>query len=315
MTLPNRCRKEQEYQQQLRDQIEEKKRKKEQEKRGEDKVKQRELQEYLRGQFKGDIPQHARTSILDDDDNSDGDRDYGRHRNRDRDRERSHSPRETRSSKGTLPQQSRSNRSDSNSNRFVSDNGSVKDRNADTRSGKQDRRDRGDDDDNNSRKWDDRKSSKSSPKGRQMEGRREDCNADSDTDRGSNEYSKESGHSKGNERRGGSHKHQDKEGRWVTDAEYVELTTLCDRLMSQQDRLQEEIQHQAELIKVSDYSKLRITHLTSCLCYYMFYFTPSLTLMCDHVVFICRICNVSLVHQLFVLKGVRRAQHHLKDRG
>jgi hypothetical protein len=213
-------------------------------------VKQKEMQDYLRGQYKGDIPQHGRSSVPDDDDNSDGDRDYNRHRDRDgdREREREHSPKGTRSSKGT------SNRADRNEN-----GGSVKDRNADVRSGKQDRRDRGDDDDDNARKWDDRKSSKSSPKGRQMDGRRDDYGADSDTgdpvrgggfDSGSKDYSKENGHMKGSERRGGSNKHQDKEGRWVSDAEYVELTTLCDRLMSQQDRLQVEIQHQAELIKV-----------------------------------------------------------------
>ena len=226
-------------------------------------MKQKELQDYLRGQYKGGILQHTRGSVPDDDDNSDGDRDYGRHRDHDRDRDhdREHSPKGTRSSKGSFRQEGRSTRVDGNSNRIGNDiSGSVKDRNADNRSGKQDRRDRGDDDDSSSRKWDDRKSSKSSPKGRQMEGGREDYNADSDPgdpprdggfDRGSSEYSKKNGRSKGNESRGGSNRHQDKEGRWVSDAEYVELTTLCDRLMNQQDRLQEEIQHQAELIKVS----------------------------------------------------------------
>ena len=45
--------------------------------------------------------------------------------------------------------------------------------------------------------------------------------------------------------------YQNKEGRWVTEAEYEELSALCDRLMSQQDKLQGEIQLQAGLIKVS----------------------------------------------------------------
>ena len=45
--------------------------------------------------------------------------------------------------------------------------------------------------------------------------------------------------------------YQNKEGRWVTEAEYEELSALCDKLMSQQDKLQDEIQLQAGLIKVS----------------------------------------------------------------
>jgi hypothetical protein len=57
----------------LRDQIEENKRKKDEEKRGVEKVKQKELQEYLRLQYKGDLPDHLK-GTANDTDNSDTDR-------------------------------------------------------------------------------------------------------------------------------------------------------------------------------------------------------------------------------------------------
>ena len=54
-----KARKEQEYQAQLRDQIEEKKRKKEDEERKAEDTKKRELEEYLRVHYKGKIPEYV----------------------------------------------------------------------------------------------------------------------------------------------------------------------------------------------------------------------------------------------------------------
>ena len=39
-------------------------------------------------------------------------------------------------------------------------------------------------------------------------------------------------------------------GDWVSKAEYDRLTSLCDRLMAQQDELQQEIAHQADVLQV-----------------------------------------------------------------
>ena len=80
--------------------------------------------------------------------------------------------------------------------------------------------------------------------GQDMRGRR----AGDDIGRGIHEQ--EQGKKNGGRQQRGQR--QDKEGRWVSEAEYEELTALCDRLMSQQDKLQGEIQLQAGLIKVSN---------------------------------------------------------------
>jgi len=57
--LSAKARKEQEYQNQLREQIEEKKRKKEDEERKGDELKKKELEEYLRVHYKGKIPDYV----------------------------------------------------------------------------------------------------------------------------------------------------------------------------------------------------------------------------------------------------------------
>jgi hypothetical protein len=240
-------RKEQEYQKQLRDQIAEKKRKKDEEKRGEVKLKQKEMQEYLRGHYKGDIPEHL-ISALEGNGNDDSDADN------DRERGRGSPSRETsRHSKGGV----KGRNGDSIGNHREEDRS-----NCDKRRGRQDR-----DGDR------DRDNQMGQSAGRRVE-RGRDTNRDRDSprrkgddrsehddegqwrdrDQGQGSSGNDSSDSRSSRRgrdKDKGKKFQDKEGRWVSEAEYGELTSLCDRLMSQQDRLQEEIQHQAEMIKVT----------------------------------------------------------------
>lgn len=232
-------RKEQEYQKQLRDQIEEKKRKKDEEKRGEVKMKKKEMQEYLRGHYKGDIPEHL-MGALDSNGNDDSDADN------DRERGRGSPSRET----GRHPK------------------GGVKGRNGDSCSNHRDE-DRSNGDNGGGRQNRDGDRGRGSQMGRHQNAERRGRNRDRDSQsehddegqyreqgQGSSGSGNDSSDSRGCRRgrdkeKGKGKTFQDKEGRWVSEAEYGELTSLCDRLMSQQDRLQEEIQHQAEMIKVT----------------------------------------------------------------
>lgn len=229
-------RKEQEYQKQLRDQIEEKKRKKDEEKRGEVKMKKKEMQEYLRGHYKGDIPEHL-MGALDSNGNDDSDADN------DRERGRGSPSRETgRHPKGGV--KGRNGESCSNhrdEERSSGDNGGGRqnrdgDRDRGSQMGRhQNAESRGRDRDSQSEHDDEGQYRE------QGQGSSGNDSSDSRSNRRGRDKKKEKGKGK---------TFQDKEGRWVSEAEYGELTSLCDRLMSQQDRLQEEIQHQAEMIKV-----------------------------------------------------------------
>ena len=266
-------RKEQEYQQQLRDQIDENKRKKEVEKRGLDKTKQKELQEYLRVQYKGDLPDHLKGTVEDSDTDRkwdrdrDRDRDYPPRGNRDSNRDNNNNSNGTsngtssksnhnvefndykrnqndgrnRNSSGTGTDNSRRGNNRNNDDSDGYDGGESSSNRG--KSGKSSGNRRSVDFDNNS--GDDQESTgrdqKNNGRGRDR-GRGNDSDSNNGTQR----------HSKGEEQsQGRGSQYQDKEGRWVSEAEYEELTALCDRLMSQQDRLQDEIQHQASLIKVS----------------------------------------------------------------
>lgn len=188
-----------------------------------DKTKQKELKEYLRVQYKGDLPDHLRGTV----DDSDTDRNYDRHGDRD-----------------YPPTGARGGNNRSNNN-YDSDNhnGSQRDRS------RSNNINRGRVSGNDSDYDDDRGGRRSVDLDGDSGDERDRRRGDRDSDRGGR--GGDTGRVDKRGKQGQGRGHQDKEGRWVSEQEYEELTALCDRLMSQQDRLQDEIQHQAGLIKVT----------------------------------------------------------------
>lgn len=272
-------RREQEYQKQLRDQIEEKKRKKDEEKRGDDKTKQKEMREYLTGHYKGEIPERLKSILVVDGDNSDGDIDHQQHQHQQQKPKQQQQQQMNKgknmnvNARGTLQSQmihndevretrngddkyyrgdsrtgdSRSDRqarkgwqdgdTDNHQAQYSGGSGRNDENNIRSRSS-QDKRggERGGVSSNDHRTGvDDDPESPDNRVARQGYNNRNDNKSDK-SDNGS-----------GNNR---NHQFQDKNGRWISQVEYGELTSLCDRLMTQQDQLQVELQHQAELIKV-----------------------------------------------------------------
>lgn len=219
-------------------------------------MKKKEMQEYLRGHYKGDIPEHL-MGALDGNSNDDSDAEN----DRDGDRGRGSPPRETdRYSKGNSKGRSDDSRhraeDRSSGGRGRGQQGRDSDRDRDGQMGQQHHNHAG-------RRADrDRDRDRDSPK-RKGGARGEHDDETQWRDRGSS--GNDSSDSR-DDRRGRdkdkAKKFQDKEGRWVSEAEYGELTSLCDRLMSQQDKLQEEIQHQAEMIKVI--SALNLSFYPAC---------------------------------------------------
>lgn len=196
-----KARKELEYQNALRAQIDEKKRKREEEDRKSEEIKERELEEYLNQYYKGNIPPHVRRSMkkdkkkdLDDDDRrSDG----GKRRGNDG---------------------------------YESD---TRRRNLSTPDDFDE-----EEDDRSFRKREKRSPEKSSRnnKSRLIPG------LDLDVDSGDLGRPPRSG------RRGLDSSRSRGEG-WVSQTEYDELSSLCDKLLKQQDDLQRELKSQTKLIK------------------------------------------------------------------
>ena len=282
-------RREQEYQKQLRDQIEEKKRKKDEEKRGDDKTKQKEMREYLTGHYKGEIPERLKSILIVDGDNSDGDTDQQQHQHQHQQQQQQQQQQQMSKGKnmnarGTLQSQIIYN-DEVRDTRNGDDKYHRGDgRAGDSRNDRQVKKGWQDDDIDNyqaqynsgsgsgsSRKDENNLRSRSSQDKRGGErggvggerggvgGERGGLSSNDhriglDDDPGSparqgynNRNGNKSYNGSGNNR---NHQFQDMNGRWISEVEYGELTSLCDRLMTQQDQLQVELQHQAELIKV-----------------------------------------------------------------
>ena len=281
-------RREQEYQKQLRDQIEEKKRKKDEEKRGDDKTKQKEMREYLTGHYKGEIPERLKSILVVDGDNSDGDIDHQQHQNQQQKQQQQMSRGKNMNARGTLQSQMIHNdevretrngddkyhRGDSRTGdsrhdwqakkgwqdgdadihqaQYSGGSGSGsgrKDENNIRSRSSQDKRggERGGVSSNDYRTGvDDDPESPDNREVRQGYNNRNEKNSDK-SDNGNNR----------------NHQFQDKNGRWISEVEYGELTSLCDRLMTQQDQLQVELKHQAELIKVIHHITLHYINIHS----------------------------------------------------
>jgi hypothetical protein len=259
-------RREQEYQKQLRDQIEEKKRKKDEEKRGDDKTKQKEMREYLTGHYKGAIPERLKSILVVDGDNSDGDMEHQQYQQQQQQQQYQQMGRDRKAnSRGTL-QSPISHRDDPRERRNGNEDGkySSDDYINDIRSESQAKKLYNDDgmdefhgrNSSSSRRVENNLRTKNSVEDRRGASRNEHSTAVDDDPqppagnrvaRQGNTYRNDKSDMSGN---GRVHQFQDRNGRWISEVEYGELTTLCDRLMTQQDQLQLELKHQAELIKV-----------------------------------------------------------------
>lgn len=266
-------RREQEYQKQLRDQIEEKKRKKDEEKRGDDKTKQKEMREYLTGHYKGEIPERLKSILVVDGDNSDGDvehQQYQQYQQQPQQYQQMGRDRKA-NSRGTL-QSPISHKDDPREMRNGNGDGNYSgdDYINDIRSESQAKKLHNDDgmdeyhgrNSSNGRRVENNQRTKNSVEDRRGVSRNEHSTAVDDDPqspagnrvarqgnsyRGDKNDKNDRGDMSGN---GRVHQFQDRNGRWISEVEYGELTTLCDRLMTQQDQLQLELKHQAELIKV-----------------------------------------------------------------
>ena len=264
-------RREQEYQKQLRDQIEEKKRKKDEEKLGDDKTKQKEMREYLTGHYKGEIPERLKSILVVDGDNSDGDIDHQQHHHQQQLQQQQMNKGKNMNARGTLQSQMIYNDEIRDSRNGDDKYHRGDGRAGDSRNDRQAKKVWQDDDktDNHQvqyssgsgsgRKDENNMRSRSSQdkRGGERGGVSSndhrtgvDDDPESPDNRGVRQgynYSNDNKNDNGNNR---NHQFQDKNGRWISEVEYGELTSLCDRLMTQQDQLQVELQHQAELIKV-----------------------------------------------------------------
>jgi len=221
-----RLKKEQEYQQQLREQIEEKARQKDAERRQLERAKERELREYLSSQYEGDIPPHLQHKVSGASAGGGGGGGYhsdsgmlvgGRGAKRDlfkQSHEQDTAPRRGGGGGGggggglalDLPRRGGPPRDDADE---WEDGPRARDRDRD-----RDRRDEPDDDD--------------------RYGNDDDADDDGRGRRGMRQLPPSGAGAK---------------GAWVSKAEYDRLTKLCDRLLAQQDELTQEIQHQASLIQ------------------------------------------------------------------
>lgn len=264
-------RKELEYQAALRDQIEENKRKKESEKKELEKTKQKEYDEYLRSQGRApQQPSNARRSGEKNDPYEDEDRFGGSRkeagkdvRRRDDDFEREHG----RNGNDDVRDRERERARGRNSRRdFDSDDGDDssfrrKGPAVINLEGRRGGRDDGDD-------WTakDRRGggggAGGAPPRLSLERRVSPIAADHERGRGGrapDKNEREVGREGRGDRRVAGDK-EDREGRgggggsqerWVSKMEYDQLTALCDKLMTQQERLQDEIDSQARVISVS----------------------------------------------------------------
>lgn len=268
-------RKEQEYQDALRLQIEEKKRAKEVEKREQEEIKRKELEEYLRSQYKGEVPAHLapvlakRKNTEESESNNSysvgGRGDAGR-RNSDVDDHKfvNSSPKGRR-------RKSDVNMEDDNELSVGRKHGGVRRAggiNGSNRRGGSDEEDNysGNDDEGghhkNSRvtRAPPRSMGKQKSSGSQHQRNRADSDDEDYSDAQSiNNYDDNSDDDRINRMRinqkknNGNGRHSSKRNdanNMVTTEEYDELSQLCDRLLSQQEDLQSEIRQQARLIKV-----------------------------------------------------------------
>lgn len=217
-------------------------------------MKQKEMQEYLRGHYKGDIPEHLMGTLGgngNDDSDADNDRERGRGSPSRETGRLSKGPVKGRNGEGNYREEDRSSGDTSRGRQ-------NRDRDRDSQMGQHEntgrRAERGRDRDRDSPRRKGGSQSEHDDEG-QWRDRGQGSSGNDSSDSRSNRRGRDNDKGK---------KFQDKEGRWVSEAEYGELTSLCDRLMSQQDRLQEEIQHQAEMIKVT------ATHHRSC-CHHVQY--------------------------------------------
>ena len=267
-------RREQEYQKQLRDQIEEKKRRKDVEKRGDDKTKQKEMREYLTGHYKGEIPERLKSILVVDGDNSDGDIEHQQYQQYQQQQQQQYQQmgrdREA-NSRGTL-QSPINHKDDARERRNGNGDGKYggDDYINDIRNESQAKKLNNDEemDEYHGRNSSSSRRVENNPRTKHSgEERRGVSSNDHSTGvddhpqspagnrvaRQVNNYrsdkSDKSDRSDKNEN-GRMHQFQDRNGRWISEVEYGELTSLCDRLMTQQDQLQVELKHQAELIKV-----------------------------------------------------------------
>ena len=235
----------------MRDQIEEKKRRKDEEKRGDDRTKQKEMREYLTGHYKGEIPERLKSILVVDGDNSDGDMEH----------QQQHQIGKCKStnSRGTSLSQTHY-RDEAHENRNVDGKYGADGLVGDIRVDRQAKKNSQDIDADNyqgqysgSRRDENRHRSKSSQEKRGVSSNEHSTGVDDDPEFPDNRGARR-GYSDKNDKSdyGRKHQFQDKNGRWIGEVEYGELTSLCDRLMTQQDQLQVELQHQAQLIKVID---------------------------------------------------------------
>ena len=273
-------RREQEYQKQLRDQIEEKKRKKDEEKRGDDKTKQKEMREYLTGHYKGEIPERLKSILVVDGDNSNGDIEHQQYQQYQQQQQQMGSDRKA-NSRGTLqspinhrddPRDRRNGNGDGNGDGKYSGDDYISDIRSESQAKKPHQDDEMDEyhgrnssSSSNGRRVENNLRAKNSGEDRRGVSRNEhstavdndpDCPAGNRVERQGNSSRRDGNYKNDKNDRGDMsgngrvHQFQDRNGRWISEVEYGELTILCDRLMTQQDELQLELKHQAELIKV-----------------------------------------------------------------
>lgn len=249
----------------MRRQIEEKQRKKEEEKKREEDLKKKELEEYLTIHYKGDLPAHVQKQLKPPDN-----RKEDRRNNDDREHERRDNPPRRR----PVDKSCRDEQDDDdepNDYRRKPDKTTNRRDPAEEFSDYDRRRDNYDDV-RGSMEYDDdeppsygNKHKKLSEKGRRGKQDREfyddqssdpSDNFSSDRRYQENDYDSPKRKGKAKQKKKGIADELDDYGekKWVSMKEYDELSQLCDKLLNQQDKLQSEIQKQAELIKVNNYS-------------------------------------------------------------
>jgi hypothetical protein len=225
------------------------------------------MREYLTGHYKGEIPERLKSILVVDGDNSDGDiehQQYQQYQQQQQQHQQMGRDRKA-NSRGTLQSpinhgdDARVRRNGNGDGKYSGD-----DYINDIRSESQAKKLHNDDgmdeyhgrNSSNGRRVEDNLRTKNSGEDRRGVSRNEHSTAVDDDPqspagnraaRQGNIHRSDKNDMSGN---GRVHQFQDKNGRWISEVEYGELTTLCDRLMTQQDQLQLELKHQAELIKV-----------------------------------------------------------------
>jgi hypothetical protein len=229
------------------------------------------MREYLTGHYRGEIPERLKSILVVDGDNSDGDvehQQYQQYQQQQQQQQQQMGRDRRANSRGTLQSpinhkdDPRERRNGNGDGKYSGDD-YISNIRSESQAKKLHNHDSIDEyhgrNSSNSRRVENNLRTKNSVEDRRGVSRNEHSTAvDDDPQSPAGNRIARQGNSYGGDRNetgdmsgnGRVHQFQDRNGRWISEVEYGELTTLCDRLMTQQDQLQLELKHQAELIKV-----------------------------------------------------------------